>query len=136
MRKILIIVISVFLLTSCGNYDVNTEEGRKAFLASYGWEVSGDSIEQVDITIPKVLDKVYEGYNNIQKEAGMDLIPYLGKKAVRYTYIVTNHSLSDDGGVRANLLVCEGKVIAGDIMNPSLYGFMLPLNSKPDSFMQ
>lgn len=101
------------------------EETNADFLNSYGWITSEKYIEKSEFTIPKEFDKVYEAYNELQKEAGLDLKPYKGKKAVRYTYTVENYpSDSNSGKVRANVICVKGKPIGGDIMTVSIDGFM------------
>lgn len=99
-----------------------TEEERTAFLAFFGWEVAA-SAELGEVTIPAVFDDVYERYNAIQKEQGFDLEPFKDRAAQRYVYRVTNYP---GGGpnVYAHLLVCEGKIIGGDVASNELGGFM------------
>ncbi len=97
------------------------------FLASYGWETGGRYIEKEKVVLPKNLDAVYENYNRLQKEAGLDIEPYLGQECVRYTYEVKNYPDKSETGVRANLLCCGEVIIAGDIMTTRLDGFMISL---------
>ena len=99
------------------------------FLNSYGWECESESIESASLKIPEVFDEVYSGYNELQLIAGLDLTPYKGKKAVRYTYLVTNFP-DDTGGepVRANVLCVDSQPVAGDVMTVRLDGFMYSLN--------
>lgn len=61
---------------------------------------------------------MYNSYNQIQKNQGFDLTDYKGQKATLYTYTVTNYKGKGDYIV-ADMLVCEGKLIGGDICNPS-----------------
>ena len=54
----------------------------------------------------------------------MDLSKLKGKKVKRWTYEVTNYPKQTEG-VRANLLVLDGKVVGGDICsNDAANGFM------------
>jgi len=92
-------------------------------LRSYGYDVSDKPIEQAEIRIPKPLDMVYQGYNEIQKRAGFDLEPYEGKKGMRYTYAVRNYPGGIDG-VRANVVVIDGEIVGGDICTVRIDGFM------------
>ncbi len=100
-----------------------TEEQRQTFLRDLGWEVEPEPIEVVDVIIPNEFEEVYTTYNNIQKQQGMSLDKYRGKRCKRYTYVVNNHP-SGAKEVRANLLVCSGKIIGGDICSLGLNGFM------------
>ena len=90
---------------------------RRAYLSKYGYKLASDC-EQKEITIPKKWNDVYNSYNQIQKNQGFDLTDYKGQKATLYTYTVTNYKGKGDCVV-ADMLVCEGKLIGGDICNPS-----------------
>jgi len=98
------------------------------FLKSYGWEVDKTPVEVCEITIPGVFDEVYENYNALQLEAGLDLSPYCGMDAVRYTYILKNFPYEVNVQVRANVVTVDGEPVAGDIMTVGLGGFMYSLN--------
>ncbi len=107
-----------------------TDKERTDVLKGFGWEVSDTPIESEAIRLPGQMDAVYSEYNKIQKKAGLSLENYLGMAAVRYTYEVKNHTNGGAHQVRANLIVCEGKVIAGDIMITAIDGFMHALNER------
>lgn len=100
-----------------------TEEQRQEFLAALGWVVNPEPDEVVEVIIPKKFDEVYENYNNIQKEQGMDLSRYRGKRCKRYSYTVLNYPGSAQN-VRLNLLVCGNKIVGGDVSSMGLDGFM------------
>ena len=87
-----------------------TDSERRAYLSKYGYKL--------EITIPKKWNDVYNSYNQIQKNQGFDLTDYKGQKATLYIYTVTNYKGKGDCIV-ADMLVCEGKLIGGDICNPS-----------------
>ena len=82
-------------------------------------------------TIPARFDRVYEDYNTIQREMGLNLERYRGKTVMRYTYPVTNYT-DCDGEVLATLLVYKDKVIGGDLCsaaigeNSFVHGFEKP----------
>ena len=100
------------------------------FLKQFGWEVEEDPIEIMEIRIPKEFDKVYQSYNELQKEVGLDLEKYKGRRVKRYTYKVLNHPSSKDVEVRGNILIYKNKVVAGDIMTTAIDGFMNSLLYK------
>lgn len=102
---------------------VKTNEDRIGFLSQFGWEVKPEAVESAEVTIPSEFDKVFTSYNEIQKRQGLDLSDYKKKKAVRYTYEVTNYP-SAEGVVYANLLVYRGRVIGGDICSADVNGFI------------
>lgn len=103
--------------------DASTNAGRIAFLKSFGWEVSSDPVEVVEVTIPETFNAVYTNYNSIQKTQGYDLTQYKGKRIKRWTYDIKNYPNSTQP-VRANLLVYNGKVIGGDVSSVAINGFM------------
>ena len=107
--------------------DVNTNEGRIAFLEAYGWQLSPEPLETQQVIIPKEFPEVYQDYNALQLEQGFDLTPYAGTEATRYTYQVLNYP-DLPTGIVADILVCDGRVIAGDIQSFALDGFMRGLD--------
>lgn len=105
-------------------YDgIKTNGDRVEFLAQFGWEVKNDPVESVEVTIPSEFDKIFAGYNEIQKRQGLDLSDYKKKKVTRYTYEVTNYD-GEDGTVYANLLIYRNRVIGGDICSADVTGFI------------
>lgn len=107
-----------------------TNEERISILESFGWEVSEEAIEREEVQIPDPLDEVYREYNKLQTPIGLDLERFAGKQAVRYTYEVKNHKDAAGRQVRANLLVHDSQLVAGDIMVTAIDGFMHALNEK------
>lgn len=107
------------------SYDkIKTNEDRVRFLSQFGYEVSEDPLETVEITIPEKFDKVYAGYNELQKAQGLDLSKYRRKTVMRYTYEVKNYEGYDGGRVLANVIVYRGRVIGGDICSQDPRGFV------------
>ena len=106
------------------NYSkIKTNEDRIAFLKQFGWTVKENPIEKVEVSIPEKFDKVFIGYNEIQKRQGLDLSKYKGKDVMRYTYEITNYN-GDSGRVYANVIVYRNKVIGGDICSANVGGFI------------
>ena len=101
-----------------------TADQRSAFLAQYGWEVDPEPLEIREVAIPEEFDEVYTRYNALQKEQGMDLLPYAGKTCKQWIYKVLNYPRSNEE-VRAVMLVYEGQVIGGDISSVAIDGFMV-----------
>ena len=61
-------------------YDkIKTNEDRVNFLSQFGWQVKSDPIESKEVTIPKEFDKIFMGYNEIQKRQGLDLTKFKKK---------------------------------------------------------
>lgn len=105
---------------------VKTNDQRVAFLESLGWKVLPEPVEERTVTIPKDFSRVYDKYNDLQKEQGFDLKKYAGLEATRYTYEITNHP-SASGRVVADIIVYRGRVVAGDVQCVSAEGFMAGL---------
>lgn len=100
-----------------------TEEDRKAFVRSFGWEIPDGPPEIKEVTIPREFDDVYMRYNLIQKAQGLDLLDFAGVTVKQYTYPIENYPTGEQN-VMIHLLAYEGKVIGGDVMSPRLDGFM------------
>ena len=105
-----------------------TNDQRILYLKSLGLLVSTEPVDIAEITIPKEFDDVYEKYNQIQKQAGLDLSKYKNKTCMRYSYEVYNMDENNEQPVRVNIFLYKDQVIAGDISSVTLDGFMLPLN--------
>lgn len=106
------------------NFDkIKTDEDRISFLSQFGWKVKPEVVESVEITIPSSFDKIFVGYNEIQKNQGLDLSKYKNKKVMRYTYEVTNYD-GYDGKVYATVLIYRNKVIGGDVCSADVKGFI------------
>ena len=107
------------------SYDrIKTNEDRVKFLSQFGYEVSEDPIETVEITLPEKFDKVYAGYNELQKAQGLELSKYCRKTVMRYTYEVKNYDGYNGGRVLANVIVYRGRVIGGDVCSADPQGFV------------
>ena len=106
------------------SYDkIKTNEDRVNFLAQFGWKVNSQPVESAEITIPEEFDKIFMGYNEIQKRQGLDLSRYKNKNVMRYTYEITNYS-GEDGKVYANVIIYRNKVIGGDVCSANVNGFI------------
>ena len=108
------------MLKSC---KLESNEDRLRLLTSLGWEVVMQPDESTEVRIPAEFSDVYERYNLIQKEQGLDLADYKGETVMRYTYLVVNHP-SGEAHVRATLLVRDGRLVGGDICSARMNGFM------------
>lgn len=142
-RKILTYIVIIFAIVSLfliiffsnsngtqatcpsGKYNLNAKDNdsRIEFLSQFGWEVNNEPSEITTVTIPSEFNATYEKYNDIQREQGLDLSKYREKLCTRYTYQILNYDDSSQG-IRANLLVLDGKVIGGDISSIKLNGFV------------
>jgi hypothetical protein len=108
----------------------STNEERVAFFKQFGWTVNSEPIDSGEVTIPEKFDDVYIAYNNIQKEQGLDLLPYAGKTVQQWIYSVTNYPQQES--MLATILVYNGRVIGGDLSTPQLDGFMTGFDGQID----
>ena len=102
---------------------ITDNEKRIAFLGGFGWTVKDEVVSEESFVIPESFDRVLSGYNEIQRAQGLDLSRYRKKKVTRYVYEVTNYP-GEAGTVYATLIVCRGRVIAGDISSADPMGFV------------
>ena len=109
--------------TSYSYEKVKSNEDRINFLSQFGWQVKNDPVSTEKVSVPDSFDKVLMGYNEIQKEQGLDISKYKGKELTRYTYEVTNYN-GYDGVVYATVLVYRNKVVGGDICSADAGGFI------------
>lgn len=109
--------------------NAGSNEGRIAFLESFGWKVAASPTESGQVRIPSKTSEVFERYNALQKSQSFDLSAYAGKTVMRYVYKVTNYPGATEP-VYATLLVYKDQVIGGDITDTSakgvVRGFRMP----------
>lgn len=105
-------------------YDkVKSADDAASFLSQFGWTVDAGGVECAQVTIPAEFDKIFAGYNEMQKAQGLDLSKYKKKAVTRYTFTVTNYK-GYEGTVYANVLVYRNRVIGGDICSADVSGFI------------
>lgn len=132
--------VIVILLTFVSNHvqkaesvsasiSASTDLERKEYLSTFGWSVD-EKFETKELTIPQRWNDVYLDYNDIQKNQGFDLTDYKGRKVTLYTYTINNYEGVEEGIV-ADMLVCDGILIGGDVCNTSAdSGFLVGFNGK------
>lgn len=108
---------------------VRTETDRRAFLSAFGYEADENAKSTVEYTLPKALDAVLLGYNELQKEQGLDLGKYTGKTVTRYTYEIKNYE-GYEGAVYANLIVYRNKIVGADLTGVGEEPFVKALTAK------
>lgn len=126
---ILIAVLAVVVLVGnqadpavSGLPQLADNDARVSYLQSMGWEVDPEPVETLQFLLPEKLEEPYLTYNELQDSQGFDLSACCGKQVARYTYTVTNYPGRPEG-VQANLYVCEGQPVAGDILCAGADGF-------------
>ena len=123
-----IIGIIILMLLKAGKDSSETEEFfmpsnsyRVGFLNANGIIVKPDPKTQ-DIVIPEEFGNIYAAYSELQKSQGFDLEKYKGRSAVMYSYDVLNCPDHIEN-VSANLIICDGRLIACDITLNEENGF-------------
>ncbi|MDO4982122.1 MAG: DUF4830 domain-containing protein [Eubacteriales bacterium] len=123
-------ILAKGLVGSRSKPDLNTAEGRTAYLRSYGWEADVKSEAEKRITFPSEFGDVMTEYCQLQRSQGFELEKYSGKECMQYTYRLMNYT----GGAKdvfITIYVYKGNVIAGDIHTLSSDGFMHGFISQP-----
>ncbi len=139
MILILGIIVAVLLLVfAVMNHDMpvandgaislkaSNGQERLAFLSQFGWEAEEDPVRVEEVIIPTQFNAVYENYNKLQLTQNFDLTKYAGKTAKKWTYRIRNFPGYGENSeyIQANILVCDGVVIGGDICSVEENGFM------------
>ena len=106
---------------------IKTKDDRITFIEGFGIRVDGESEKEETFVMPENFDRIILGYNELQKEQGLDLSKYTKKKVTHYSYTVTNYN--SEGTVEVNLFVYRNKIIACDIASADGGGFVLPLTN-------
>lgn len=111
---------------SAVNYKAENSAERTAFISQFGWKISDDPVEISEVIIPEDFDAGYVEYAAMNKAQGLDLEPYKGMRAKRWTYDVLNYPGLENmtGTVQINLLIFDGRVIGGDVCSLEQGGFI------------
>lgn len=130
MRKMYILTILLIAVIAIGFLLFSNDENSLniKFLNSYGIIVKSEPEDFEKITIPSEFDDVYEEYNRLQTECGLDLTDYKGSTGYRYTYRILNFPGNVSEEIYADVICIDGCRVAGDIMSREIFGFMKPLN--------
>lgn len=133
-----VIALLVFLSMKSGETSgpsAGTNEGRIAFLASYGWQADEDPTETQEVRIPEEFNEVFTRYNRLQQSQGYDLSAWAGNTVKRYVYTIRNYP--GGGEATATLLVDGNTVIGGDVRSHTeggtMHGFQRPTPTGAES---
>lgn len=98
-----------------------THQNRMTYIKSLKIDVDEDNVSVKETVIPETFGEVYTKYNEIQKKAGFDLAPFKGREVTVYSYPIKNQDRI------LTLIVCEDRIIGGDIADVKIDGEMKPL---------
>ena len=109
-------------------FTMATNAERVEFLNEQGWIVKPDPVSKEEVTVPSVFEGVYADYVTLQQEQGFDLEKYMGRPVVIITYQVLNYPDHPDN-VTATMMICDNRLIGGDVSMAGDNGFTEPLIS-------
>lgn len=109
---------------------LSTNEQRVKLLEGCGWQVDAQPVSETEVRIPDEFDAAYAQYNALQKQQGLDLEKYKGRRAKLYVYNVRNDP-SGEQGVTANLVLYRNRLIAADICSSQKDGFLRTITERP-----
>lgn len=133
------LIVALILLLGDGKDATQTaalssNDGRVAFLKSFGWEVTTSPRESGQVKIPSEESEAFRRYNALQKSQGYDLSKFAGKNVMRYVYQVNNFPGATDP-VYATVLVYKKEIIGGDVTQSGakgkIQGFKFPESPMP-----
>ncbi len=118
-------------VSASGVKEINDKEDILSYVTSLGYSADGDVWESREVVIPRVFDKVYTEYNDMQKECGFDLSKYKGKTVSLHTLGIRDYDENNKDGVLCDVLVYKKKIIGGAVYTADVDGFMHGLKQKP-----
>ncbi|MBQ5320146.1 MAG: DUF4830 domain-containing protein [Oscillospiraceae bacterium] len=110
-------------------FTLTTNSERVAFLNEQGWIVHPDPISKEEVIVPSVYDGIYAEYAELQKAQGFDLEKHQGSEVTIIKYKVLNYPEYPEN-VTATMMICNNRLIGGDISLETEDGFIEPLISK------
>ena len=119
---LVLLVAMAFVVSAAGRS--GEEDACRRYLSSLGY-IPKELTGREKTTLPSVFDETLETYNALQKEAGFDLSSYRGKTLMRMSF-----TLEDEHELIAHLFLSGEAICGGDICNPALDGYMLPLLAR------
>ena len=122
MGLLLLCIVVNLNFSSDNKIDGSTNAIRVEYLERLGYAVDDSNVVSKQITIPQEFSDVYSRYNELQKEAGFNLLDYRGKSATVYTY-----SLTHNKNMSITVIVCDDVIIGGDVAEIAFGGKMKPL---------
>lgn len=116
---LVLVVVGLFSGVNRGYPDGSTHQKRMEYLLPL--RVCENAVSVKQSRLPEKIEGAILKYNEILIRGGFNLENFCGKQIVIYTY-----GLIDSGGKTVNLIICDGKIIAGDITD-NLKGTITPI---------
>lgn len=95
----------------------------------FGADTGSSSVSCERVRIPLSFNNIYIKYNELQKAFGSDLENYKGKDCLKYSI---RSAKNEDDAVTYTLLVCDNRLIGGDISSNDFDGTMTALHKNID----
>lgn len=89
-----------------------TVGGECGFIKQFGYDVNADSRKCETVIIPNEFNEIYDEYNNLQKQIGLNLEAYKGREAQKIVYEINNSQEK-----YAVILTQNGRVIGAHLTN-------------------
>ncbi len=116
-----LIIIGQFSTVNKAYADGSTHRARMEFLSYYKIKVNETAVLVKQTRLPQNATPNLNEYNKIALKGGFDLTDFFGKGVTVYSY-----ELAEIPQKTVNLIVCGGKIIAGDITD-NLKGNIAPI---------
>lgn len=107
--------------------EINNIQDAKDTAAFFGADTSSASVSCESVRIPLNFNDIYIRYNEMQKDLGSDLENFKGRSCLKYSIKPAENG---DAGVTYTLLVCDGRLIGGDISENDFDGSIRGLYRK------
>ena len=103
------------------------------FLAECGFTAEGPVTVET-LRIPAAFNAVYADYNRLQLAQGFDLRPFAGRTVEKYVYEIEGGAAGN--GLFANVLEADGRIVGGDVCDPSPNGCLRGFHGETDGYDQ
>ena len=120
LTVLVLIIIGQFSTVNKSYFDGSTHRERMEFLSYYNISVN-ETAAVKETRLPQKNECYFNEYNKIALKGGFDLTNFCGENVTVYSYELTNTPEKT-----VNLIVCDGKIIAGDITD-NLKGNIAPI---------
>ncbi len=128
-NQVLLFVALVLVLAGALAFSAFSDDGDvslcRNFIRSLGYEPEETPFEVTSVSVPEGFGAMYENYSALNREAGFDLTSLRGRTVTKMSF-----RLAGEDSLYANILIDNKKICGGDICNPALSGFMLPLTKR------
>lgn len=116
-----LVIVGQFSSVNKSYADGSTHQKRMEFLSYYKISVDETAVLVKETRLPQKASGYFWEYNQITLKGGFDLTDFCGKTVTVYSY-----ELTDSPEKTVNLILCNDKIIAGNITD-NLKGELSPI---------